>query len=129
MSIVTASDFNSLGTRYNNVKKSISFPDTTELYLDSIATVTKGQKIQKVSIVELRRAINAMETKYSNNCNCPTNPNCCQTCQTSTCQTETCQTLSCQTTTCQAETCQSQSQCSCQRCYTCKSVQSCGNSH
>ena len=129
MGIVTASDFNNLGTRYNNVKNSISFPDTTGLPLGSTATVTKGQKIQNVSIVELRRAINVMESKYSNNCNCFTNPNCCQTCQTSTCQSATCQSLSCQTTTCQGATCQSQTQCGCEACEKCESVYNCGNSH
>lgn len=57
----------------------------------------------KVTLDNLRTYINQLESKFSNNCNCLTNPNCCQTCQANCgCQTQcTCQTNSCQS--CQAE--------------------------
>lgn len=128
MATVNAADFNNLSTRYNNVKNSVKFPDSTGLALGSTATVTKGAKILKVSPTELRRAINVMESKFSNNCNCLTNPNCCQSCQTQTQCSYTCQSLSCQTQTCQGQSCQSQTQCSCEKCVRCQRYD-CGNSH
>lgn len=76
--------------------------------------------INRSILTQLKSVILDMETRFSNNCNCLTNTNCCQTCQSTTCQSSTCQ--SCQT--CQTQTCQSQ----------CKTVNCCqtncgSNSH
>lgn len=126
---VTASEFNTFATRYNTVKGSVTFPDSSGLDLGVVATVTQGQVCRKASLSELRRAVNAMETKFSNNCNCLSNPDCCQSCQTSTCQSQTCQSQSCQTATCQSQTCQSDACQTCKRCEHCQYVYNCGNSH
>lgn len=74
--------------------------------------ISSAPLVNKNILNQLKSVILAMETKFSNNCNCLTNPDCCQTCQSTTCQSSTCQTCqSCQTTTCQSSTCQSQCKC------------------
>jgi len=60
--------------------------------------------VNRSILTQLKSVILDMETKFSNNCNCLTNPDCCQTCQSTSCQSSTCQTCqSCQTTTCQSQ--------------------------
>jgi hypothetical protein len=54
---VTASEFNTFATRYNTVKGSVTFPDSSGLDLGAVATVTQGQVCRKASLSELRRAV------------------------------------------------------------------------
>lgn len=63
-------------------------------------------KVKKVNIANLQKAVNNLESSFSNNC-CESNH--CQTCQSSRCQSCqnacTCQSSRCQT--CQSSRCQS----------------------
>lgn len=70
-------------------------------------SLTKSLPTQ-TTLRSLQSCVNTMEQRFSNNCDCLSNPNCCQTCQGSACQ-------SCQSAGCQ----------SCQGCQYCQGCQSC----
>ena len=91
------------------IKNSVTFSDayTSTPSNGSVATVLP----KKISLDELRTYVNQLETRFTNNCDCMTNTDCCQTCQTTTCQGQ----CTCQTTICQVcQSCQTlRAQCNC----------------
>ena len=87
-------DVSGLAGTYDAIVGAVAFPDG----------------VKKVSLASLQACVRNLEAKFSGNCNCFTNTNCCQTCQTTTCQSTYCQSQYCQA--CQSTICQScQSQC------------------
>ena len=81
------------------IKGDVTFTDPYTATPSSASVTTSVPK--KLSLDDLRIYVNQLETRFSSNCNCLTNTDCCQTCQTTTCQDQcTCQTTTCQT--CQA---------------------------
>ena len=85
----------------------------------SIGTITTTGKILDDNISSLQKAVNALETSFSNNCAKSQCSDKCETCQ------DTCTCQSCQSSKCQAcEKCQDS--CTCQSCQTskCQSCQS-----
>lgn len=98
------------------------YKDELVISLNTIITNSKETDTYKITInntgtlglttdglQKIKDAINSLEKKWSSNCNCGTNPNCCQTnqgCQTSSCQAQSCQTAACQVAVCQSVGCQ-----------------------
>lgn len=95
MGLIQSSDINNL----NSSVKSIATTAKKTNLTSSITNVATGQPIKKISIENLRKAINNLESSFSNNCCQSVNNNCCQTCQSSKCQT--------------CQSCQSQCNCNC----------------
>ena len=94
------------------------YPVNTDLVLSDDASTFDFPR-QK-TIEELRRGLNILESKFSNNCNCLENLDCCQSeCGITECSQSNC-TVSCQS--CQA----CQTQCRCQSCQKCQTSQ-CSN--
>lgn|SRR5574344_194383 len=98
--------------------KNVSFSDTDKIpYM--------------ITIKNLQECINFVENGFSYNCNCTTNSNCCQSCQTqcsSATGCQSCQFISCQSNTCQSQDCQTtkcQSPSTTQQCQSCESGPSC----
>lgn len=96
MKIINRSDINTLVNLEKTIKSKVEF--TTEYTHTS--TQQDGDFPQKITIENLKKCINELEQKFSNNCNCLTNPNCCQGCQSAQCQSYSCQKVICQS--CQA---------------------------
>ncbi|EGJ51811.1 hypothetical protein Desaf_3530 [Desulfocurvibacter africanus subsp. africanus str. Walvis Bay] len=66
---------------------------------------------RRVNLEQLKAAVHWLEGKFSGNCDCLSNPDCCQTCQTITCQSQASQ--------CTCQSCQAcQAQCSSTNCDT-----------
>lgn len=113
-SLVKKVHINELIADHDAVKNAVSFSNAYTTTISNDSTATNIPK--KTSLEQLRTAINNLETRFSANCNCLTNTNCCQTCQG--CQ-------SCQSIPCQSKTCQSCQSSSCQTCEGCVSCQAC----
>lgn len=97
---------------YDAVVEAVRFPDGVKPRPDTSALASR--LVKKVTLASLRDCVRQMENRFSNNCNCLVNTNCCQTCQAVTCQSVYCQSQYCQS--CQSAVCQS-----------CQSCQSSGN--
>ena len=125
MATIKASDLNSNNTAvYTIGSKSQLLSSLSGNNLDTLGKndVSVGDEIVPVELDNLQKAINILESKFSNNC-CQSNCNSfstissCQVCQTQTsvCQTQTCQSCQgcqscqrCQSASCQSTSCQSQ---------------------
>lgn len=115
-----------LMTALTNIKTVVTFPTAYNPTLSESNTTFPNI----TDIGRIRTAINGFESRFSGNCDCLENTDCCQTCQTTTCQS--CQTTkcqSCQSTTCQSQSCQSCQTTTCQtttcQTTTCQACQSC----
>lgn len=112
---ITAALLNELKTNYKSEEGLVTF---SPAYSATVNTVTAGQTLSSTfsaRILELRSAINTIESKMSNNCNCN---NCCQT-QCTQCGCQTCQGCqSCQSE-CGCQACQSVGQCTEGNCGVC----------
>jgi hypothetical protein len=84
---------------FENIKVNTKFNPAITVSPRNDSVASNAPK--KVSLEDLRTYINQVETKFTNNCNCLVNENCCQTCQSTTCQSQSCQTSACQT--CQSQ--------------------------
>lgn len=131
MSTVTKADLTTCAERYAAITRAVTLPAGTAFAAVDTSSTTKAVPTT-VTLRSLQSAIRAMETLFSGNCNCLTNTNCCQRCESTRCQSSRCQ--SCQSTTCQSvnqtcqsvnETCQSCQKSVCQSCQTaaCQSCQ------
>ena len=101
-------DVSGLAGTYDAIVGAVAFPDGVGAALDKSSL--NSRLVKKVSLASLQACVRNLEAKFSGNCNCFTNTNCCQTCQTTTCQSTYCQSQYCQA--CQSTICQScQSQC------------------
>lgn len=109
---VKRSDLNSQVTLYNTIRKAVTFTHGAAGGTGTQApnTASLGNTtLNKATLTSLQACINNLETKFSQNCDCLTNPDCCQTCQETTCQE--CQKNTCQS--CQSVSCQSNCVCDC----------------
>lgn len=106
-------DISGLAGTYDAIVGAVVFPGGVGATLDKSSLNSK--LVKKVSLVSLQACVRNLESKFSGNCNCLSNPNCCQTCQTTTCQSTYCQSQYCQS--CQTSHCQA-----CQSCQKCQSV-------
>ena len=95
MGIIKSTDINNLNSTVKSIATTAKKTDLT----NSLSNVSANQPIKKISIENLRKAINNLESSFSNNCCQSVNKNCCQTCQSSKCQT--------------CQSCQSQCNCNC----------------
>ncbi len=101
-------DVSGLAGTYDAIVGAVAFPDGVGAAIDKSSL--NSRLVKKVSLASLQACVRNLEAKFSGNCNCFTNTNCCQTCQTTTCQSTYCQSQYCQA--CQSTLCQScQSQC------------------
>lgn len=100
-------DVKALTDIYDRVAGAVTFPDGVGAGPDKSGLDSPLPK--KVTLASLQECVKNLEAKFSGNCNCLTNSNCCQTCQTTTCQSLYCQSQYCQS--CQSQYCQS-----CQSC-------------
>lgn len=82
MAKILSSDINNLNSTIKSVASSAKKTDLT----NSLSNVSTNQPIKKISIENLRKAINNLESSFSNNCCQSVNNNCCQSCQSSKCQ-------------------------------------------
>lgn len=105
---------------YESIVGAVTFPGGVGAALDKSSLNSK--LVKKVTLASLQACVRNLESKFSGNCNCLTNTNCCQTCQSTSCQSTYCQSEYCQA--CQSTKCQ---QCqSCQTCQTTCQSSSCG---
>jgi len=96
--IIKVKDISELQTDYTTVQNGVTFSPAYN------ATITAASGNAKSSILtQLRAAINGIESKFNNNCNCS---NCCQTCQScQACQTQSqCSQCACNCTDCACST-------------------------
>jgi hypothetical protein len=110
MAAINKADVQEIVAQYDDTKSSVIFSDYAP---PTIADIGMEKYPKKIRLADLKSAVAALETKFSNNCNCLENTDCCQTCQS--CQGTTCQ--SCQGSACQS--CQSQCYNTAGDCYTC----------
>lgn len=115
-------------SEYKRVESAVTFnPAVNTLFTDAITANTI--KVRKIHMDELRSAINNLESKFSNNCNCLSPSNCCQTAPAQC--TQSCQTTPAQCTLSQcSQTCQSQCincNCDCNCCGDCGDCGDCGS--
>lgn len=114
-------DVSGLAGTYDAIVGAVAFPDGVGAALDKSSL--NSRLVKKVSLASLQACVRNLEAKFSGNCNCFTNTNCCQTCQTTTCQSTYCQSQYCQA--CQSTICQS-----CQsQCYNCNCSTNCSQLH
>ena len=93
ISTVKAQDINNL----NESVKDLAEDANKKEFAKKIFDVSKNDRVKKISIENLRNAINNLEENFSNNCCQSVNLDCCQLCQS-----------------CQAcQTCQRQCNCNC----------------
>lgn len=120
--VIKKAHINELFTALTSIKSAVKF---TTAYNPTL-TMADTSRTSVTDITNLRSAINGYETRFSGNCDCLQNTDCCQSCQKQDCQsqcTSVCQSQC--TTSCQS--CQScQSQCNktgtgCQSCQSCQS--------
>lgn len=109
---VKKSDLQTQVDTYNTIRTSVTFTHgaaggtgTEEADAASLAS----DAVTKVTLASLQECINALEAKFSGNCDCLENLDCCQTCQETTCQE--CQKTLCQS--CQSTSCQTNCVCDC----------------
>lgn len=96
---------------YDAVKAAVTFTDGEPPVPD--ASGLASAVVRKVTLASLQECVKNLESRFSGNCDCLVNEDCCQTCQTTTCQSQYCQSQYCQS--CQSSVCQScQQQCQCQ---------------
>lgn len=114
---IKRADVAELVSSYNTIRTSVTFEQGTA---GGTGTMTvnvanlNNPIPEKVTLESLKSCITDLFTKFSGNCNCATNTDCNQTCQTTTCQTQCTVTgnqaqcgtpanQGCQTTTCQGQ--------------------------
>lgn len=133
MAIIKASDLNANNTAvYTIGSKAQILSSLANNNLDALGKndVSVGDEIVPIEMDNLQKAINILESKFSNNC-CQSDCNTfstissCQVCQTQTsvCQSQKCQSCQrcqtcqgCQTMSCQSTSCQSNCHSNCSNC-------------
>lgn len=113
MPLITKKDVTDLTDSYAAILDSV--------ILDGTLTpeAAPGPLARKITLESLQTCVRDLESRFSNNCNCLVNTDCCQTCQTQTCQSTYCQSSTCQS--CQSSKCQScqrRPNCNCSDCDT-----------
>lgn len=110
-------DVSGLAGTYESIIGAVSFPGGIGATLDKSSL--NSRLVKRVTLNSLQACVHNLESKFSSNCNCFVNNNCCQSCQTTTCQSTYCQSQycqSCQSSKCQTcQECQSQCNCSCKQ--------------
>ncbi len=100
--LTNKADVSGLTSAYDGIVASVTFAD-------GVPAVDKsgleGSLVKKVTLASLQECVKNLESKFSGNCNCLVNTDCCQSCQTTTCQSTYCQSQYCQS--CQSSACQS----------------------
>ncbi len=100
--LTNKADVAGLTAGYDAIAASVTFAD-------GVPAVDKsgleGALAKKVTLASLQECVKSLESKFSGNCNCLVNTDCCQSCQTTTCQSTYCQSQYCQS--CQSSACQS----------------------
>lgn len=105
---ITKANITSLIGQYNKIRKYVKFKVG---YEHDVVFDTTAKQPKKIPIEVLKLCVNELEGKFSGNCNCLVNNDCCQGCQR--CQSQSCQTCQgCQT----CQRCQSQCNCNCNCC-------------
>lgn len=114
---VKRADVSALITTYNTIRTSVTFTHGaaggTGTLTVNVANLNSPIP-EKVTLTSLKAGIDDLFAKFSLNCNCKTNTDCNQTCQSSTCQNQCTPTgnqaqcnaqsnQGCQTTTCQTQ--------------------------
>ena len=70
-------DVSGLAGTYDAIVGAVAFPDGVGAALDKSSL--NSRLVKKVSLASLQACVRNLEAKFSGNCNCFTNTNCCQT--------------------------------------------------
>ena len=114
MAHINKADMSGCVNRTEAVRSAVTFPAGTAVPDVSTASL-EAARPDTNTLVSLQACINKLEELFSGNCNCLTNTNCCQTCQSTGCQSQYCQACqACQTCqVCQGQCVQCNCNCNC----------------